>query len=416
MKKIMFTCKISILVFACATLYQSCLKDTATKTYTIFTPVYKPAEEVRAGIKSDAPAPISKPGKIVVLGNYIFLNEIDKGIHIIDNTNPSAPVNKAFVAIPGNLDLAVKGNTLYADLYRDLVTIDVSNPSAVAVKKITKNVFPPRQYPGFFIQDTARVVVDWIKKDTTVRLTDQPVSFPGGIVFYDDRALFSSSQAVMPSAIGVSGSMARFSLLGNYLYTVSDYYLNVFNISQPENPVFASQKSIGWQIETIYAFKGNLFIGSKAGVYIFNTTNPAEPSQLSMFSHLTICDPVIADDNFAYVTLHDGTTCHGTINELDVLDISNLSNPHNIKTYPLTNPHGLSKDGNTLFICDGSAGLKVFDASDVYNIKLLQTVPGINAYDIIAMNKNAIVVTTNGLYQYDYTNSRQLTLRSKITY
>lgn len=415
MKTIIISCKIAIAFFVCATLLQSCFKDTATKTYTIFTPVYKPAEEVRAAIKSDAPTSILKPGKIVVLGNYIFLNEIDKGVHIIDNTNPSAPVNKAFIAIPGNLDLAVKGNTLYADLYRDLVTIDVSNPSAATVKKITKNVFPPRQYPIFFIQDTARVVVDWVKKDTTVSATDQPVSFPG-VVFFDSRAL-SSSIIPAPSAIGVSGSMARFTLLNNYLYTVSDYALNAFNISQPENPVFINQQNIGWRIETIFPFKGNLFIGSQSGVYIFSTADPQKPTQLSMFSHITSCDPVIADDNYAFVTLHDGSPCRGAaVNELDILDISTITSPFNVKTYSLTNPHGLSKDGNTLFICDAAAGLKVFDAADLHNLKLLQTVDGINAYDVITLENNAIVVTEDGLYQYDYTNRKQLALRSKITY
>lgn len=83
-------------------------------------------------------------GKVFVLGNYIFLNEIDKGVHIIDNKNPSAPVNKYFVAIPGNLDLAVKGNTLYADSYRDLLTLDISDPDNVQVKKTIENIFPAK--------------------------------------------------------------------------------------------------------------------------------------------------------------------------------------------------------------------------------------------------------------------------------
>ncbi|MGI8636456.1 MAG: LVIVD repeat-containing protein, partial [Segetibacter sp.] len=368
--------------------------------------------EVRASIKNDAPSPIAKPGKIVVLGNYIFLNEVDKGVHIIDNTNPAAPVNKYFISIPGNVDIAVKGNTLYADLYKDLVTIDISNPSAIAVKNITKNVFPPRYYQSFANSDTGRIIVDWIKKDTVVNAADQRA--PGG--FYQNYSASSMASAPVPSAIGVSGSMARFAILNNYLYAVTDYSLNVFDISQPDNPVFTNQKNIGWQIETIFPFKGNLFIGSRTGVFIFSIANPAQPSQLSMCGHLTLCDPVIADDKYAFVTLRGGTTCGGKLNQLDVLDISNISNPRNVKSYPLTNPKGLSKDGNLLFICDGEAGLKVFDASDVNNLKLLQTISGIDSYDIIAVNNIAIVVTTDGLYQYDYTNSKQVTLKSKITY
>jgi hypothetical protein len=414
MKKIIKTIKSGFALVASVFLFQSCLKDSATRTYKLYSPVYKSVAEVRAGIKNDGPQPVEKPGKIVVLGKYIFLNEVDKGIHIIDNTNPSAPVNKYFIAIPGNLDLGVKGKTLYADLYRDLVTIDISNPAAIEVKKVTKNVFPSRHYNNFFIQDTSNVIVDWIKKDTVVAASDQ------NIIYQDLRFLSSSSfvmsSAAVPAAIGVGGSMARFAILKSYLYTVTDNSLNVFDISQSDNPVLANQKNIGWQIETIFPFKDNLFIGSQSGMYIFSTANPGQPSQLSMFGHLTLCDPVIADDNYAFVTLHGGTTCGGKLNQLDVLDISNISNPKIVRSYPLTSPKGLSKDGSLLFICDGDAGLKVFDASDVANLKLLQTLDGINPVDVISINKIAIVVTADGLYQYDYSDSKQITLKSRITY
>ena len=86
------------------------------------------------------------------------------------------------------------------------------------------------------------------------------------------------------------------------------------------------------------------------------------------------------------------------------------------KSYALTNPHGLSKAGNTLFICDGAGGLKVFDATDKNNLQLLKTVSGINTYDIITLNNIAIVVATDGLYQYDITQPSNPTLKSKINY
>jgi hypothetical protein len=415
MQKLIQVTRLTILLFACAALMQGCLKDGATRTYTLFIPVYKSIEEVRAGIKSDAAVPVKKPGKIFVQGNYIFLNEIDKGVHIIDNTNPAAPVNKYFVAIPGNLDLAVKGTTLYADNYTDLVTLDITNPSSVQVKKITERVFPRRQYSNFFLADTTRVIVDWIKKDTTVSDVNVTAWSNPEVYYYDFSAANYSS--ANNKALGVSGSMARFTLLNNYLYTVTDNNLNVFDITTPENPVFANSINLGWGIETIYPFKNNLFIGSQSGIFIYNTTNPSQPEKLSQFGHLRVCDPVIADDNFAYATLRSGTACDGTnVNQLDILNIQDIQNTWLLRSYPLTNPHGLTKSGNTLLICDGAAGLKVYDATDVYNLRLLQTIEGIDAYDVIAQNNNAIVVTKNGLCQYDFTNRSNVTLRSKISY
>lgn len=410
--------RFTALLFTCIVLLQSCLKDTTTKTYTLFVPVYKTVAEAWADMKSNAPVAIKHPGKIFVKGNYIFLNEIDKGVHIIDNSNHAAPVNKYFIAIPGNLDLAVKENILYADNYQNLVAFDISDPANVQVKKGIGNIFPRRQYANGFIGDTTKVIVDWIKKDTTV-LGDQVASwynYNGGII---GTALAGSqiSSSTKDNASGVSGSLARFTLLDNYLYTVTENSLNVFNVSSPANPVFANTVSFGWGIETISPFKNNLFIGSQSGVFIFGAADPALPVQLSQFMHITRCDPVIADDNFAYSTLRSGTTCNGSsINELDIVNIQNITTPWLVKSYSLVNPYGLSKSGNTLFICDGTAGLKVFDATDVTNLRLLQTVVGIEPYDVITQDNNAIVVAKNGLYQYDFTNRSNLILQSQISY
>src|SRR6476469_7414860 len=104
-----------LLAFLGLWLMQGCLKDSfqRTYTYTYYKPVYKTTAEVRGNIKTNAPQNVERPGKIYMYGSYIFLNEIDKGIHIIDNSNPAQPRNAGFIDIPGNMHLAVKGNTLY---------------------------------------------------------------------------------------------------------------------------------------------------------------------------------------------------------------------------------------------------------------------------------------------------------------
>lgn len=395
---------------------QGCLKDTCNQTYTMYTPIYKTFAEVRANIKSNAPIAVKKPGKMFLYGNYIFLNEVDKGIHVIDNSKPSAPVNKYFIPIPGNIDLAVTGNTLYADFYNDMVTLDISDPANIKVKKVIENAFPFRRYTNGFVADTSKVIVEWITKDTTVSIECANGMWQsGGPRTY--FALSSADKASLASApIGVSGSMARFSMFSNYLYTVTESALNVFNITQPLDPVFSNKVNIGLDIETIYPFKGNLFIGSRNGMFIYGTSNPAQPNRLSSFSHIRSCDPVIADDKYAYVTLRSGTQCVGFTNQLDVLDVQNLSAPSLVKTYQLTNPHGLSKDGNTLFICDGSAGLKVYDATNVNNLQLRKTIAGLDTYDVIAHNGLAIVVAKDGLYQYDYSNTADVRFLSRISH
>ncbi len=398
-----------------------CVKDTATRTYsyTIHEPVYKTTAEVRANIKSNTPVPLQAPGKLYIRGNYIFLNEIDKGIHIIDNGDPAKPVNVAFIDIPGNLDLAVKDNLLYADLYTDLVTIDISNPLSAKVVKVTDNVFPDRVYSNGFQQDPTRIIARWIQRDTTVThkidfnnrgRRDSQTSLLMTFSSLDASGLKAGSSS---APIGISGSMARFTIVNDRLYTVGERELTVFNISAPA-PFQVSKKTVGQSIETIFPFKNKLFIGSATGMFIYDISNSSNPSLQGQFAHVRSCDPVIADDVNAYVTLRTGNRCRGTINVLEVLDITTLSSPRMVQSYPMTNPQGLSKDGTTLFLCDGKAGLKIYNASAPNNLILLKTLTGIETYDVIAYNDVALVVAKDGLYQYDYSNLENIRLLSKM--
>lgn len=406
------------LAFGILLFLNGCVKDQCKKTftYTISNPVYKTKAEVKANIKSNAPQPIVNPGKIYLSGNYIFLNEINKGIHIIDNSTPANPRNVSFIDIPGNLDLAVKGNALYADLYTDLVVLDISNPVDVVVKKFDEGVFPYRYYSSTFLNDTSKIIVDWINRDTTI---EQNCNYE--MYYYDNNSVISFSSAesgsnkANSSPTGIGGSMARFAVVKNTLYTVSTSDLNVFNISSAFDPQYKNKTNLGnWQIETIFPMKDKLFIGSQNGMYIYDIADAEKPVSIGKFGHVQSCDPVIADDQFAYVTLRSGTACQGFTNQMEILNIADLSNPSLVKTYSFTNPHGLSKDGDLLFICDGMDGLKVYNAADVNNLQLKKHFDIQGAFDVIAYNNIAMVVANDGLYQYDYSDKNKIHLVSKL--
>lgn len=389
------------------------MKDHITKTYTIFTPVYKERAEVLANIKSNAPQTIREKGKIFLYGQYIFVNELNKGVHVINNSNPAAPVREAFIDIPGNVDIAVKGNTLYADLYTDLLAIDISNPLQARLKKVVRNVFPERIYSNGFRSDSTRVVVGWTTKDTTVNVEEQVM---WNRCVNCSFALAASPGGASPSASapGIAGSMSRFSIVNDYLYAVNLYSLNVLDVANPSEPIKLGTTSVGASIETIYPFKDKLFIGSSSGMFIYDITNPATPVRQGQFMHARACDPVVADDNYAYVTLRSGSFCTGTNNQLDVVNVQNVLAPTLTKSYPMSNPHGLAKDGPLLFVCDGKDGLKVFDATNPSNIKQLKHVKDLETYDAIAWNNNLILVASDGIYQYTYSSGADLKQVSKI--
>ena len=86
-------------------------------------------------------------------------------------------------------------------------------------------------------------------------------------------------------------------------------------------------------------------------------------------------------DHYAYVTLRNDGPCARGLNELDVVDLANLSQPTLAKSYPLTKPYGLGVDSSLVFVCD--QGIKVFDARTTPNLRQIEAFP-LAATDVIA--------------------------------
>ena len=159
----------------------------------------------------------------------------------------------------------------------------------------------------------------------------------------------TQTESQAPTSDGQGGSLARFTLKGDYLYTVDDFGLNVFNVTDTKDPIKVNSVPIGFNIETLFSYKDYLYIGSQNGMFIFDLENPEFPKQLSSVEHFTACDPVVANDTHAYVTLHSETFCGNDINVLEVYDVSDVTNPILLNRRNLTYPKGLGLFGNYLF-------------------------------------------------------------------
>src|SRR5262245_44645525 len=100
MKKNSLLITLSMMVPVCAFLLVSgCSKDgtnTKTQTYTIYTPVYKNKADVLASINGASTTAIEHAGKLYIKDNFIYLNDVNKGIHIIDNSDPAHPLQVAY--------------------------------------------------------------------------------------------------------------------------------------------------------------------------------------------------------------------------------------------------------------------------------------------------------------------------------
>ncbi len=400
-----------------------------TDRYKVNSPVYMTKSEFRNSVKVLKSESISNPGKIYFKDHYIFINEPLKGIHVIDNTNPSAPVNVTFISIPGNVDMAIKDSILYADSFVDLVAMNISDINNIYETGRIDSIFPyslpplPKEnnFPINSVDASKGIVVGWVTKeisqDISMQQNNYPIMNEGGILnesFSSSKVSYSASEGSSGMSVGIAGSMARFTISDNFLYTVDRYNLKIFNISTLDKPVNVYDQSIGWNIETVFPYHSKLFFGTQTGMIIYDISNPASPVYITTYSHVRSCDPVVVDGKYAYITLRAGNLCGSLTSQLDVVDISDLQNLSWKQSYPMDEPYGLGIDGKTLFVCDGPAGLKVYKADDPLNLQKIAWFSDINAYDVIPYQGVLMTIGSGGLFQYSYNGSDKVSLLSQI--
>ena len=201
---------------------------------------------------------------------------------------------------------------------------------------------------------------------------------------------------------GQGGSLARFTIAGNYLYTVDQSSLHTISLADVEHPKKVADRSLGIYTETIFPYEGSLLLGTETGMFVYGLSDPANPDHITYFQHIRSCDPVVAQNKFAYVTLNTANQrCSNGANELQILDISILNSPQLVKTLSLTTPLGLAIDNDTLYVCD--QGLKVFNVADKRNPVQIYSFTNINAQDVIHQPGRLIVIGIDGLHQYKQT-------------
>lgn len=160
--------KKELLVFLTFLVCITACKDKGVGQVDAYVPVYANTAEAKQ-IVLQSPQPIINGGKIATLGNYVFQVETDKGIHIIDYSNPATPVKRGFIKNALCRELAIKGNSIYTNNLSDLVVLDISNANAVTVSSRINNAFPDLalQFPPctncyFECADAAKgIVIQW---------------------------------------------------------------------------------------------------------------------------------------------------------------------------------------------------------------------------------------------------------------
>ena len=213
----------------------------------------------------------------------------------------------------------------------------------------------------------------------------------------------SSSSGGDGTVIGVGGSTARMTLAGDYLYAIAGSDVQLLDVTSPATPLPWTQVRIDWDIQTLFPYGDYLLVGAADGMHILDNTDPASPEHVGDFQHARAIDPVVAQNDVAYVTLKVDTTQpdNGITNQMNVVDITDVTQPVLLDTISMQGPEGLSVLGDRLYVCDDIAGIKIFDVSAPTQPEIQGSIAGVNCSDVIAYGELLFVISDEGLTQYD---------------
>jgi len=212
-----------------------------------------------------------------------------------------------------------------------------------------------------------------------------------------------------------SGSYANMLTINDFLYAVTNTELVTFDVTDPTQLKELDRIDLGFGVESIFHHNGVLFIGSSQALHIYEIKDDGIPAlknrtgygNFGVTQGFTVCDPVVANDTHAFVTLStrtEGACGFQDINELRVYNVTNLENPILTEIVDMFNPKGLSLDGDLLFVCEDEFGFKIFDISISHNPQLLHHIEGDHTTDVILQDGLAIIVGPTALYEYDYSD------------
>ena len=394
----------------------SCSDDSQQEQAKFAVPTLKSLSQIRGNVSVSSARQTHSDGKIYVAEDYLFYIAKEQGVHVFNNTNPSAPVNIAFINLDGVHDISVKGNYLFADNFVDLLVFDISNIQNITLVRTVQNAIgfnPAFPDEAEFYDYTVAPAGDEIITGFTIEMRDKPEAQE--IIWAEDAlATFNGTSGI----VGTGGSYARFQIRNNALYTIDSYKLNVFNITTPvdaffDKEIYMTQWFGGGEFETLFIQKNILFVGSTTGMYTVDATDEFNPYFVSGFSHATACDPVVVYEDTAYITVRGGSSCGAIEDQINVIDVTDISNPTLISTYLTAEPYGLGIKNGTLYVGCGNNGLKVFNAANSANLTLENTYQG-NVKDIIPLDSHLIVIGDNKITQYSYGPNFTLTQLSQI--
>lgn len=149
----------------------SCTPEVAVTSASGLKPLYASGDDLNISLRD--PMPYGQLGQIVYVDPYLLIGETYRGIHVVDNTNPSNPSKMSFINIPGCNSFTVGDGVIYATSGKDLVTLTFDGETLVEKSRLEEyfngndaiDQVSPLNYSGFFecVDSSQGTVIGWVE-------------------------------------------------------------------------------------------------------------------------------------------------------------------------------------------------------------------------------------------------------------
>ena len=317
---------------------------------------------------------------LAVSGRTAFVASGDKGLNIIDVTDPKTPVLEATLDTEGEArDVALAGLYAFvADGPAGLLIVDIGNPSA---PKIVGKWDSAGEALGIALRDNFAYIADGSAGLQIVDVKNPAKPLPAGALDTDGTseavALAGTHAFIADGASGIkvmdignpsaprliasltaSGYARSVSAEGKYLCAGSLYDggFQMIDISNPAAPAVISTNRYtmyneGWTV----VLKENLayVVDYFSGVFFMDISNPQRPRRAGMFFTPSSIVAAAVQGRYAYAV--------GELSGLQVLDIADPARPQSVgSTDIFRGVQGLAVSGNYAYVTDRWS-VRIFD-------------------------------------------------------
>jgi hypothetical protein len=288
---------------------------------------------------------------------YALVADGDSGLRVIDATDPFSPVEIGHLNTPAIANgVAISGGTAYvAAATAGLLIVDISDPSH---PQQLGRCGTPDLANGVSVADTVAYVADYCRGLSVINVANpaQPRQIAQDTLRGRNYAAVLSVAAV-----------------GHYVYLGDLFRLLVFDVSNPSWPLMVGSvgaAEFNYQIAVSGKYAYSMGSWDQDGLdrvfstfEIVNITNPSSPRVVASLNLVSRTFGVAVAGRFAYVANEQGG--------LRIIDISDLSNPHETGYYtPWSEWHlanNVAVSGQYAYVADDQQTLTVVDVSDSSN-------------------------------------------------